>query len=74
MNKLPHRDAASRPLLNKTRLHSLLKNSTSRLILGGATVHRCDSWHVFIDGFQPLRPGVTPFSGKPSRPPADRPR
>jgi hypothetical protein len=33
------------------RLYRVLKNSTSLLILGGAAVHRCDSWLVFIDGF-----------------------
>jgi hypothetical protein len=33
------------------RLYSLLKNLTSRLILGGAAVHRCDSWLVFIAAF-----------------------
>jgi hypothetical protein len=32
------------------RLYSLLNNSPSSLVLGGAAVHRCDTRH-FGDGF-----------------------
>jgi len=44
--------AAQRPLfLLEWRLKRLLKKLDLALILGGAAVHRCDNWLVFIDGF-----------------------
>ena len=36
------------PSLERPRLHTLPKSSTLHLILGGAAVHRCDNWSIFI--------------------------